>query len=100
MRIIALVSSMCATAGSLLAQTPAQKPPDAAEQALRVLVAAAPQLPFEAAPLPLAPGLELGMVSWVTSSKDGVTYLLQRGDRADPVIAVDRNGTVLRSWGK
>jgi hypothetical protein len=99
MRILFLAVFVYAAAGSLTAQ-PAQKPPDAAELALRALVAAAPQLPFEAAPLAVAPGIELGMVSWVTSSKDGITYLLQRGDKADPVIAVDRNGTVLRSWGK
>ena len=94
---------MCGTVASLGAQTPALKPPDAAEQALRALVAAAPQLPFDAAPLPVTPptaDFAMGMVSWVTSAKDGTTYLLQRGDKADPVIAVDPNGTVLRSWGK
>jgi sugar lactone lactonase YvrE len=85
------------------AQTPAQKPPDAAERALRALVAAAPQLPFEGTPIavtPPAPDFALGMVSWVSSSKDGSTYLLQRGDKADPVIVVDASGKVLRSWGK
>ena len=40
------------------------------------------------------------MTSWVASNKDGVTYLLQRGDKADPIIAVDRSGKILRSWGK
>ena len=30
----------------------------------------------------------------------GVIYVLQRGDKADPVIAVDKEGRVLRSWGK
>jgi DNA-binding beta-propeller fold protein YncE len=99
MRILFLALFVCGAAGPLAAQ-PAQKPPDAAELALRALVAAAPQLRFEAEPLAVAPDIELGMVSWVTSSKDGITYLLQRGDKADPVIAVDRNGTVLRSWGK
>ena len=37
----------------------------------------------------------MGMVSWVASTADGITYLLQRGDKADPIIAVDRNGKVL-----
>ena len=27
-------------------------------------------------------------------------YLLQRGDKADPVIVLDRDGKVVRSWGK
>ena len=88
---------------SLGAQAPVPKPPDAAELALRAVVEGAPRLPFAATPLtvtPPAPDFALGMVSWVASSRDGTTYLLQRGDKADPVIAVDRNGTVLRSWGK
>ena len=89
--------------GSLGAQTPAPKPPDAAEQALRAVVAAAPRLPLEATPLTVTPpaaDFALGMVSWVASSRDGTTYLLQRGDKANPVIVLDRNGNVLRSWGK
>ena len=102
MRVLMLGVLVC-RAISLGAQTPAQKPPDAAEEALRALVAAAPRLPLEATPLtvtPPTPDFALGMVSWVASAKDGTTYLLQRGDKADPVIAVDRNGNVLRSWGK
>jgi sugar lactone lactonase YvrE len=70
---------------------------------LRATVTAAPRLPFAAAPLsvaPPAPDFGLGMVSWVASAPNGITYLLQRGDKADPVIAIDKNGQVLRSWGK
>src|SRR4029079_8130828 len=66
-------------------------------------VAAAPRLPLEAAPLVVTlptPENALGMVSWVSSAKDGAIYLLQRGDKADPVIVLDRTGKVLRSWGK
>jgi DNA-binding beta-propeller fold protein YncE len=40
------------------------------------------------------------MVSWVAAGPDGLIYLLQRGEQADPVIVVDRNGTIVRSWGK
>jgi DNA-binding beta-propeller fold protein YncE len=36
----------------------------------------------------------------VAVDRNGVIYVLQRGDKADPVIAVDREGRVLRSWGK
>ncbi|MCC6989589.1 MAG: hypothetical protein IT181_11360 [Acidobacteria bacterium] len=78
---------------------PAQKPPDAAETALRAAVAKAPPIPLEPSAIIVA-GVELGMVSWVSSAPDGTAYLLQRGDKADPVIAVDRAGKVLRSWGK
>jgi len=67
---------------------------------LEQAVAAAPQLTDLAASAITVPGVELGMVSWVASARDGTVYLLQRGDKADPVIAIDRAGKVLRSWGK
>ena len=79
---------------------PAQKPPDEAETTLRAAVAAAPVLRDLEATGITVPGVELGMVSWVTSAKDGTVYLLQRGDKADPILAIDRAGKVLRSWGK
>jgi hypothetical protein len=84
-------------------QAPVQKPPDAAERALRALVTAAPRLPLDAAalvPAPAAAALGLGMVSWVAADAAGTVYLLQRGDTADPVVAVDRGGSVVRSWGR
>jgi streptogramin lyase len=85
--------------------------PDAAEQArmdaqnaaLRAMLAAAPRLPFAPEALPVKPadaGLALGMVSWVAADANGLVYLLQRGDKADPVIVVDSTGAVVRSWGK
>ena len=40
------------------------------------------------------------MVSWVAAAPDGTVYLLQRGDKADPILAVGPDGTVRRSWGK
>ncbi len=62
-----------------------------------------PRLPLErtvfAIQAPSA-GWKLEMVSSVASDRHGVIYLLQRGDKADPVIAVNREGRVLRSWGK
>ena len=89
------------TSASLGAQS--SVPLDSADAALRAMVEAAPRLPFQAAPLSVTaptPEFAMGMVSWVASNADGITYLLQRGDKADPVIAVDKNGKVLRSWGK
>lgn len=83
-----------------VAEISGQTPPDAAEQSLRAAVAAAPQLTALAASAITVPGVELGMVPWVASAKDGTVYLLQRGDKADPVIAIDRAGKVLRSWGR
>jgi streptogramin lyase len=62
-----------------------------------------PRLPLASAEFPVrSPGGDwaLEMVSSVAVGPDGVIYLLQRGAKADPVIAVDRQGNVLRSWGR
>ncbi|HEV2987099.1 MAG TPA: 6-bladed beta-propeller [Candidatus Angelobacter sp.] len=70
---------------------------------LRAVIEAAPRLPLEQTDLvvKLPEGQELGMVSWVAHDpKTGVTWLLQRGDKADPVIAVDKDGRILHSFGK
>jgi hypothetical protein len=70
---------------------------------LRALIEASPKLPLEQTDLAirLPKGQELGMVSWLArDAKTGVTWLIQRGDKADPVIAVDKEGRVLRSFGK
>jgi streptogramin lyase len=100
---------MAAVVGSIAAlaaqapPTPEQKPPDAAETALRALVAAAPRVGQDPAALvvkPPAAGFALGMVSWVATAADGTVYVLQRGDKADPVLAVGPDGTVKRSWGR
>jgi len=68
----------------------------------RETIAQAPLLPFEkvAVTIQLPANWELGRISAVALGRDGVAYVLQRGDKADPVIVVDRNGRVLRSWGK
>ncbi|MEZ5294450.1 MAG: peptidyl-alpha-hydroxyglycine alpha-amidating lyase family protein [Vicinamibacterales bacterium] len=95
-----LVLAAAAAGLALHAQTPPQKPPDAAETALRAAVGHAPEIHGLEASAITVPGVELGMVSWVASAPDGTVYLLQRGDKADPVLAIDRMGTVVRSWGK
>ncbi|SRR5579883_46125 len=75
--------------------------PQSAE-ALRNLLRDTPRLPVEAVALAerLPKTLPLGTVSSVAADRNGVIYVLQRGDQADPVIAVDRQGRVLRSWGR
>jgi len=41
------------------------------------------------------------MVSWLARDpKTGVTWLIQQGDKGNPVLAVDKEGRVLRSFGK
>lgn len=76
---------------------------EAQNTALQAAMAAAPRLALSPAPIRATPpraGWEMGMVSWVASGRDGLVYLLQRGDQADPVIVIDRDGRVVRSWGK
>jgi DNA-binding beta-propeller fold protein YncE len=87
------------------AQTPAEQAQmDQQNAALRGIVQKQPPLPYERQPLtlhpPAVPGWATGMVSWAASSPDGLIYLLQRGDKADPVLVVDGDGRVVRSWGK
>src|SRR5438046_9651958 len=87
-----------------LTQTPAKiVARDQDTDKLRTMIEASPKHPLEQTDLviKLPEGQELGMVSWVARDpKTGVTWLLQRGEKADPVIAVDKEGRVLHSFGK
>jgi len=70
---------------------------------LRDRIEASPKLPFHSVPLavqaPVA-GWESGLVSGVAIDGKEVIYEMQRGDKADPVLVLDRAGKLLRSWGK
>ena len=73
------------------------------EDQLRALVAKAPKASLSGSPLTVIPptvGWELGMVSWVAMDAKGLIYLLQRGDKVDPIVVLDRAGKVVKSWGK
>src|SRR6185369_4570274 len=63
------------------------------------LLAQAPQLGLSEVRLKL-PDLKLGTVSSIAADAEGVIYILQRGDQADPVIAFRNDGTIVRSWGR
>lgn len=77
---------------------------DAQNAVLRERLVAGATLPLTRLPMtvqpPATPGWALGMVSWVAAGRNGLVYLLQRGDKADPVIVIDRQGRIVRSWGK
>jgi DNA-binding beta-propeller fold protein YncE len=74
---------------------------DLAEQTrkLRELASASPKLNLKLGEVKIQ-GPELGFISSVAADGRGTFYLLQRGLVADPVIAIDRTGRILRSWGK
>lgn len=70
---------------------------------LRVRIESAPRLPLNQTGLniKLPKGQALGMVSWAAHDpKTGITWLIQRGEQAAPVLAVDANGVVVHAFGK
>jgi DNA-binding beta-propeller fold protein YncE len=82
------------------ASTPAT---EAQAAALRALVEQAPKLALERTRVRIqAPGpeWELGYPSSVTMDEKGAIYVLQRGEKADPVLVLNRDGKIIRSWGK
>jgi DNA-binding beta-propeller fold protein YncE len=77
---------------------------DAQNAALVAMLKDAPALPMDRAPVtvqtPSQDGWALGMVSWIAADRNGLVYLLQRGDKTDPIVVLDQSGKVVRSWGK
>ena len=74
-----------------------------AKSELSTRIEASPALPFKGmlfAAQPLTSRWESGAVSGVAVDSKGTIYEIQRGEKADPIVVLDRNGTILRSWGK
>ena len=70
---------------------------------LRARIEASPMLPFKGvlfAARPLNGGWESGTVSGTAVDSKGMIYEIQRGEKAEPVVVLDPNGTILRSWGR
>jgi hypothetical protein len=70
---------------------------------LRARIEESPKLPFAGVAFAAKPptiGWESGAVSWVAVDGRGNIYEIQRGDKADPVLVLDTEGKILRSWGK
>lgn len=86
----------------------AQAAPDGAASAaraaeLRSRIESAPRMRFVQADLPikLPAGESLGMVSWMSfDARTGLIWILQRGNDAPPVLAVDRAGNIVHSFGR
>lgn len=66
---------------------------------LQSRVAASPRLPLARTEVRVQVS-GLGFPSAVTMAPGGTIYVLQREEKLDPVMAVDRTGKVLRSWGR
>jgi DNA-binding beta-propeller fold protein YncE len=94
----------------LFLQNPNAPPPEerarmeAQNARLAAMLKDLPALPMVRVPVtvqaPAQDGWALGMVSWIAADGQGLIYLLQRGDKADPVVVIDQTGKVVRSWGK
>ncbi|MGH9784355.1 MAG: hypothetical protein ACRD88_09225 [Terriglobia bacterium] len=97
------LASLCLLPIPLTAQAPPPPATDAQAAQLRALIAASPRLPLRLTPLaiqPPVPGWTTDYVSSIAAARDGVTYVLHRNLKFDPVIAVDAGGRILRSWGQ
>ncbi|MBS0362307.1 MAG: 6-bladed beta-propeller, partial [Proteobacteria bacterium] len=100
-RRLALVAALAGTAAALSPARAAS--PDEAAAEVRARIEASPKLPLVAHELfarPPSAGWKSGMVSWVAFDAQGRLYELQRGEKAPPVLLLDRNGKVLRGWGE
>jgi hypothetical protein len=67
---------------------------------LRARIEATPALPFDGVRFSVqAPSISWkpGLVSWLAVDGNGTIYELRRGEEGDPVLALDREGKLLRS---
>ena len=71
---------------------------EAQAAALRALVAKTPAAPLDRIQIKVP--VEVGYPSAVAMDDAGSIYILHRGEKSDPVLVLDRNGKLLRSWGK
>ena len=102
MRLPTLACLICLPLFAQNAADPEKEAQARAAADLKARIEATPVLPFSGTHFAAQPaaGWESGMVSWLALDKKGIVYELQRGDKADPVLVLDKTGKVLRSWGK
>lgn len=67
---------------------------------LRDLIKAVPQLPVDRFELKVHPPLSLERISAVTADKQGNLYVLHRPAHGNPIVVLDAQGNLLRSWGQ
>jgi DNA-binding beta-propeller fold protein YncE len=67
---------------------------------LRDLIKAVPQLLMDRFELKVHPPLSLERISAVTADKQGNLYVLHRPAHGNPVVMLDAQGNLLRSWGQ
>ena len=98
-----IVTCLILLALSALTAGQAEEVDTKAAAELRAGIEESPKLPFAGVAFAARPptiGWESGAVSWVAVDGRGNIYEIQRGDKADPVLVLDTEGKILRSWGK
>jgi DNA-binding beta-propeller fold protein YncE len=88
---------------TVCAQDKASKELAAESERFRLLMRSSPPLQLKLTEFALSPprsGWKIEMASSVAVDRNGLIYVLQRGADADPVIVLDREGRVVRSWGR
>ena len=89
----------CLISSSLCAQNANAPDLEAQAAALRVLLEKAPKAALDRVQIKIqapGPGWEIGYPSAVTMDDAGTIFVLHRGDKADPVLAVNRDGKIVR----
>ena len=74
-------------------------PDDGNDYIYRAAVASTPDLAVERIEITLNPPMALDRISAVAGDAEGNLYLFQRNTDYDPVIVIDREGNLLRSFG-
>ena len=77
-----------------------QQAQDRDSDLLRSLTRLLPELPVTRVELKASPPLTFEGISAVTTDKQGNVYVIHRPMDGDPIVVLDRQGKVLRSWGK
>jgi DNA-binding beta-propeller fold protein YncE len=83
-------------------QPPATPTGDDAASQLRNLIGGSPRLSLMSTTVeiqPVSSGWSTDYISSVAVGQNGITYVLHRNLKVDPVLAVDGKGRVVRSWG-
>ncbi|MDX1393615.1 MAG: hypothetical protein R3195_04470 [Gemmatimonadota bacterium] len=69
------------------------------EESLRARLAAAPRLPLERGEFVVDPSVSLEEVSAVSVDAEGNLFVLHRPQSGDPIVVLDPEGRLIRSWG-
>lgn len=102
LRVAVCVFGLAVLAAPALAQVDDEifGPDDGTDAMLRALIEAAPTLDAERIEIALPAVPDIGRVPGLAGDAAGNLYVIQRNPDLDAILVVDRNGTVLRGFGR